>query len=443
VWAADTAALAAGERAERSSTAVRCRKRSQFVPLQRALRAAGLPVQVGGLGGLLSTPEVADVVSCLHVLHDPSRGDHLVRLLTGARWRIGPRDLEVLARWAVELDRLRLGRAGAGAGADALLPETSDGVSLVEALDVLPRPAWVTPEGRGFSAEGRRRLEVLTRTLRHLRTRTHAGLPELVGEVERALLLDVEVAARPGSTPGSDRAHLDAFADAAAAFAATAQRPTLGGLLAWLDAARARERGLEPGAVEVDPHAVQLLTVHAAKGLEWDVVAVPGLVEGVFPAAADTASGWLGDAGAVPFPLRGDRAHLPSWGLAAAGTQKELDVAREEFRRACGAHEIAEERRLAYVALTRAREELLLTGAWWGEAAAPRQPSRFLVELLAAPPGSLPGLVSVPPAPPPAAGTPNPRTAEPQRVVWPVDPLAARREEVEAGAAAVRAALAA
>ncbi|PPK98763.1 DNA helicase-2/ATP-dependent DNA helicase PcrA [Kineococcus xinjiangensis] len=442
VWAADTAALADGRRAERRSAAVLCRKRSQFVPLQRALRAAGLPVQVGGLGGLLSTPEVADLVSALHVLHDPSRGDHLVRLLTGARWRIGPRDLELLARWAVELDRLHVSRPDerAGADADVLLPDTSDGASLVEALDVLPRPAWTAPDGRRFSAEGRRRMDVLSRTLRHLRTRTHQALPDLVGEVERALLLDVEVAARPGTAPGSDRAHLDAFADAAASFAATAQRPTLGGLLAWLDAARARERGLEPGAVEVDPNAVQLLTVHASKGLEWDVVAVPGLVEGVLPAAADTASGWLGDAGAVPFPLRGDRAHLPSWGLRTAGTQKELEEAREEFRQACGAHEMAEERRLAYVAFTRAREELLLSGAWWDEPASPREPSRFLLELLAVPPEELPGLVSLPPAPRPQPGTPNPRTAEPQRVVWPVDPLAARRDEVERGAAQVRAA---
>ncbi|GAB7190348.1 ATP-dependent DNA helicase [Kineococcus sp. NUM-3379] len=441
VWAVDTEALARGRRTERRSTAVLCRKRSQFVPLQRALRAAGLPVQVGGLGGLLSTPEVADLVSCLHVLHDPARGDHLVRLLTGARWRIGARDLEVLARWAVELDRLRLARPGRDA--DTVLPDTSDGVSVVEALDVLPRGAWAAPGGRGFSAEGRRRLEALSRTLRHLRTRTHSALPDLVGEVERALLLDIEVAARPGSSPGSDRVHLDAFADAAASFAATAQRPTLGGLLAWLDAAQTRERGLEPGAVEVDPHAVQLLTVHAGKGLEWDVVAVPGLVEGVFPAASDTAPGWLSDIGAVPFPLRGDRAHLPVWGLGAAGTQKELDVSREEFRAACGAHEVAEERRLAYVAFTRAREELLLTGAWWDEPNTPRQRSRFLQELLEVPAAQVPGLVSVPAAPRPAPGTPNPRTAEPQRVVWPVDPLAARREEVERGAAAVRAAVSA
>ena len=46
--------------------------------------------------------------------------------------------------------------------------------------------------------------------------------------------------------------------------------------LGYLRDAEERERGLEPGEVAVNPEAVQLLTGHSAKGLEWDVVAVPG-----------------------------------------------------------------------------------------------------------------------------------------------------------------------
>ena len=76
------------------------RARSQIADLERALRERGLPVEVVGLGGLLDTPEVRDVVSTLQVLADPTAGAALLRLLTGARWRIGPRDLVALYRRA-------------------------------------------------------------------------------------------------------------------------------------------------------------------------------------------------------------------------------------------------------------------------------------------------------------------------------------------------------
>jgi len=105
------------------------------------------------------------------------------------------------------------------------------------------------------------------------RLRRHVGrpLPELVTEVERALGLDVEVAARPGSSQAVARADLDAFADAAAAFAGDAQEPPLGAFLAYLTAAETEEFGLEAGQIS-DTDAVKLATVHSAKGLQWPAV---------------------------------------------------------------------------------------------------------------------------------------------------------------------------
>src|SRR5580700_9534509 len=52
--------------------AVLCRKRTQFAALRAALEARGIPVEVVGLGGLLTVPEVADIVATLHVMHDPA-----------------------------------------------------------------------------------------------------------------------------------------------------------------------------------------------------------------------------------------------------------------------------------------------------------------------------------------------------------------------------------
>ncbi|HVT71006.1 MAG TPA: ATP-dependent helicase, partial [Trebonia sp.] len=94
-----------------SDIAVLCRKRSQFVPLRRALEARGIPCEVVGIGGLLSVPEVQDVVATLRVMHDAGSSDALARLLTGPRWRIGPRDLVALGR------RARALAHGAGDGA--------------------------------------------------------------------------------------------------------------------------------------------------------------------------------------------------------------------------------------------------------------------------------------------------------------------------------------
>ena len=92
-------------RVQPSDIAVLCRKRSQFALLRAAIEAQGVPVEVVGLGGLLTVPEVADIVATLRVLHDPAESAALARLLTGPRWRIGPRDLVALGRRARDLAR--------------------------------------------------------------------------------------------------------------------------------------------------------------------------------------------------------------------------------------------------------------------------------------------------------------------------------------------------
>jgi len=277
--------------------------------------------------------------------------------------------------------------------------------------------------------------------LRDLRGRTGLPLPDLVLDVERALLLDVEVAARPGISPAAARGYLDAFADVAAGFAASGQAPGLGAFLSWLGAADVRERGLEAPLTEVRKDAVQVLTVHAAKGLEWDVVAVTGLVEGTFPTGVNgrppgPSNGWLGPFGALPYPLRGDAAGLPHWAVERATTQNELQGELEAFREQCGLHEVAEERRLAYVAVTRARRSLLLTGALWGSGSGPRVPSRFLAEA-----AELPGVERLSWSDVPADGATNPRDALTPSLPWPLDVLGERRPELERAAAAVLAEL--
>ena len=163
--------------------------------------------------------------------------------------------------------------------------------------------------------------------------------------------------------PAAARADMDAFVDAAAAFAGDQQEPTLGAFLAYLTAAEAEEFGLE-SARPSGTNAVNLATVHAAKGLQWAAVVVPGLSAGakaqVFPARPVASARWTQNPRLLPFGLRGDARDLPA---LADLTAESLDA----FDDACAARELAEERRLAYVAVTRAAFWVACTGYWWGE----------------------------------------------------------------------------
>ncbi|KKK04744.1 ATP-dependent helicase [Micromonospora sp. HK10] len=419
---------------QRPTTAVLVRLRSQIPAIESALRARGLPVDVVGLGGLLDTPEVRDVVCTLRVLADPTDGAALLRLLTGARWRIGPRDLVALHRRAKAIARARRERTaddGPEITVDAL-----DEATLVEAL-ADPGPP------QAYSAEGYARLRAYGMELALLRYRLDQSLPELIADIERTIGLDVEVAVRAGRDGTGDaglaRGHLDALGDVAARFSGETPGATLAGFLAYLAAAEDEERGLTPGEVEVVEGAVQILTAHAAKGLEWDVVSVAGLTRGVWPGPVRNSDHWLGGLGVLPFPLRGDADGLPELGLAGAEDQRGVARAVEDFTDAWRAHDEREERRLAYVAVTRPRRLLLCSGYWWGEGTKKfRGPSVFLREVHDTCLDGGAGHLVDGWAPEPAGDAVNPTTEVVLRAEWPADPLGARRPVLTEAAALVR-----
>jgi DNA helicase-2/ATP-dependent DNA helicase PcrA len=408
------------------TAAVLVRRRAQIPVLADALRAEGLPVEVVGLGGLLTTPEVADVMATLRVLAGFTAGTSLARLLTGARWRIGPYDLAALSRRAREL--------AVGEGPSDV-PSPDDTVSIIEALDDLG-PA------ESYSREGYRRLAALSIELRRLRRRVSTSLPELIAEVERVSGVDIEVLARPDRAVVG-RVHLDRFLDEAATFVSEAgdtSTATLTAFLAFLDAAEDEENGLEAGEVEVAAERVQILTVHGAKGLEWDVVAVPGLDDKIFP-AAPKATNWTRTRQELPGPLRGDHHDLPPFQAAESADTDELRRRLEGYDTAMRDRHADEERRLAYVAFTRAKHVLLASGFVFDDAKTAREPSDYLLTLreFATPDEWFE----------PADGATNPLTAISPTATWPFDPLAlpdgsgpSRRDEVEAAAALVRAAVA-
>ena len=376
--------------------AVLCRTRAQMEPIAAELERTGLPYTIVGLGGMLYVPEVADVRALLTAATDPERGDRVVRLLTG--FGIGASDLHALAGLARDLLRpparsTQSTRDGADGSGDQV-----DSPLLSEALDALLR--WhddgaeeaTATASQGLTPAG---LAVALRTARAIRRVREAlalPLPDLVALAEQALGLDIEIAARVDD-PMGHRA-LDSFQATALAYATDTDTPTPTGFLEWLDAAEEHEDAMSAPEVDPTPGAVQLLTVHAAKGLEWDAVAVPGMDEQVFPSYTSSIkedlrvveTGWMGSTSTFPFPLRADADDLPPFtvgDLSPAVTDKPLlTETMTAYKEALGRQSLREERRLAYVAFTRARHDLLLTGSHLSKTASkPRRPSRFLTEL--------------------------------------------------------------
>ncbi|MFT4307195.1 MAG: ATP-dependent helicase, partial [Microbacterium sp.] len=375
--------------------AVLLRSKRHMERFAEALGRAGVPHRMLGLGGLLTTPEVVDVVSVLRVIADPGAGSALIRLLAGPRWAIGLPDLSALGRLA----RLLAGGPG------------SEAASLVDALDALARSGDGRVAAAGFSEEGLARLREAAGVFAGLRRSAGMPVPELVRLAAAELRLDVELAANESRGPSRvAAAQLRAFVDEVAGFLAADEHGTLPSLLAWLDHAEEVDE-FAPRTEPPEPDVVQLLTIHGSKGLEWDAVAVVRLVEDELPAATRDAKGWL-SFGVLPTPFRGDAAWLPALDHAAATTQQELRDAIEAYKERNRDRAGEEERRLAYVAITRARERLLLTASAWAGGRRPREASRYLVETAAS--------LGVP-LPVPEAGE-NPFDGRGRMLSWPLDP---------------------
>ncbi|MET9084630.1 UvrD-helicase domain-containing protein [Streptomyces sp. NPDC004237] len=379
-WIADSVAHLVRTGTAPGEIAVLCRTATDFAEIQGALVARDIPVEVVGLSGLLHLPEVADLVAVCEVLQDPGANASLVRLLTGPRWRIGPRDLALLGRRARLL--VAHARVGDADDPDRRLAEAVEGVdpaeviSLADALDTfleLPLDIEQADDGLPFSPDARVRFARLATELRELRRSLSDPLMDVLYRVLAVTGLEVELSASPHALAARRRETLSNFLDVAASFAAGDQEATLLAFLGFLRTAAQYEKGLD-NALPGGENTVKVLTAHKSKGLEWDVVAVPGLVKGTFPSSQGREK-WTAQAKVLPHALRGDGDTLPD---VEAWDSRGMKA----FHEAMKDHQHTEELRLGYVTFTRPRSLLLGSGHWWGpNQKKPRGPSDFLQAL--------------------------------------------------------------
>ena len=342
--------------------AVLLRTRAEMPTLTAALRRRGVDAEVIGLAGLLTLPHVSDVVCLLDVVADATANPSMLRLLTGDRWRIGPRDLALIGRRARDL------AAGVALETDdSLGGRLSEAVSGADPTEIVSlADAVEDPGDLAYSAEARSRFAEVTSIVRAVRRGLGASVADVVQLAVRRLDLDVETAVADTGAA----ADLAALVDVADDVVGRSDVDSLTGFLSYLRAEEEFGTGLEiPDRAR--PGAVQVLTIHTAKGLEWDRVFVPFVVSGTFPSGQGRER-WTSNAQGFPYPLRGDAdvlPRLPAWtnkGLSDLGDQFKQDALSEEIR-------------LAYVAFTRARSALHVSGHWWGRTQVkPRAVSEYL-----------------------------------------------------------------
>jgi DNA helicase-2/ATP-dependent DNA helicase PcrA len=299
------------------AVAVLARTHAIASSVARALAGAGVPYQHWAGRGLFRQPEVRDVIAYLRLLHDPADLLALARLLTRPPLSL---DLE---------EALLEVRAGEGTQAP---------------LDALA--GWEPTAGW---AELVSELSALTATL---------GVDELLFELlSRTRYLDVLLPTLPDGMEGRRvAANVSRFAELVSDYCEVRRDHSLSLFVEYLDLVL--RSGLDEHVAEVEgmEDAVQLMTIHQAKGLEFDLVFVPALVEG-----------------RLPQPRR------RGGGPAIAGLELPPQLLEPSIR---GREDhLAEERRLCYVAMTRARHRLVLSWAERYEGGRAWRPSRFLEEL--------------------------------------------------------------
>lgn len=372
---------AQGKEARGAEIAVLCRKRSQFDDVVNALHEADpqhkiIRYEIIGGESLVKRPEIITLRALLSAANNPARGDALARLIT--YWNIGVRDIRELARWAREYTSIQVRRLEEKEKTENTL-NIRDETNMLEALDAIVDnrifTQWLEKarkENRGITEEGVSRLEHIARALQSMRRVASQPLADQVKTAITLLGLDIAVSSR---SQGKQRVQtsIEQFVAVAREYGKIHATTNSVDFINWLDIVEEQEHGGEEEAgedvaildeeKEVNPGVVQIMTIHASKGLEWkDLVVIPDMVTSGLSTITERVKAWPQNSGVFPYPLRSDYEYLGQFRLADMTDKKETASQYAEFKDYLCWKESEEARRLAYVAFTRASKELMLVG---------------------------------------------------------------------------------
>jgi DNA helicase-2/ATP-dependent DNA helicase PcrA len=327
------ASLRAGRRAGEHAILVRGNRDAD--PYLRALNMARIPWRFSGTAGLYRQPEVRVLISFLRSVNDPDDSVSLYDLATSEIFGLSPSDV------TLALTRARRRRS-----------------SLAVAL----REAAEHPDESPFTL---RAIEVVQRLLGSLEAHRSMSTERSCGELLYHFISSSGWLARlahEARETGEERlANVGRFFEIVRRQGSLLRDDRLPFLVAQLDTLI--ETGDDPSTADVDAgpeatDAVHVLTYHKAKGLEFDVVFMVGLVADRFPGRD-----------------RRDPLEMPD------------ELVRDDLPTGTD-HHTAEERRLFYVGMTRAREELVMTWAQDYGGRRTRAVSQFVAEALDLPPAT-------------------------------------------------------
>lgn len=353
--------------------AVLLREMKHAGAIYEALTSVGIPAQIVGKQGLLEIPDIAELVAYLRVIHEPAANPSWVRILTGMRYRLGNRDLMHLGNRARAIatnanDR----RADTWQEQLANASQGTDWVDLIALEDAIADPGHAP-----LSGEARERVATLRDEVRTLRR--YAGLPlaDLLRVITREIGLDIELAASDRAVDRGRRAAVEQFIELASNFESLEQSQSLSAFLQWLSDADQLDK-----SVQIQPalrrDAISIMTIHAAKGLQREVIALPAMYEGSFPSLQSDGT-WPKSATSIPFKLLNVAVDPALLAFPADDAPRAKDF--ETFQDLCRPKNIAEETRLAYVAVTRAHRRIIASAARTYPGKATAEPSRYLVTI--------------------------------------------------------------
>jgi DNA helicase-2/ATP-dependent DNA helicase PcrA len=241
------------------------------------------------------------------------------------------------------------------------------------------------------------------------------------------LNLDIETVVNPSA---ESRSYFEAFDGLVASYRSIGLSDTLYSFVKWVADVQSLEK-YSPRPEDSSPGVVQVLTVHSAKGLEWDAVAIPRW-SSMIPRMETTRAnelGWLNE-GSLPHPFRPDALYLPHLAIENLATieaaEKAIAAYGDELKEDAY---LAERRRVRYVAITRAAEALMISGSFYNATSStPTPPDTWWGELEAA--------HHIPPHNPEVCTETNPNLDESVVASWPTNPFGSVKHEATVHAAA-------